>query len=152
VLSFEIDCGNGLDEDGDGLIDCLDSDCAPDLIISNNGPGCLADDVLLSVDVAANPGGITVSTLNWSGPNGFSSNSQFPTILNSSELDEGDYFVTVTLSSGCSAIGLTTIEIDATEAILNLDTTMVCVTDAPIDLTGINIPCVDQPEPLVYLL
>ncbi|NNC95803.1 MAG: hypothetical protein HKN92_09600 [Chitinophagales bacterium] len=42
----EIDCGNGLDDDGDGFIDCLDSDCGvaqPGTITASNEEICAGD-------------------------------------------------------------------------------------------------------------
>ncbi len=39
----------------------------------------------------------------WTGPNGFTSHTQFPVIYNASSINNGDYYVTVTDDFGCEA-------------------------------------------------
>ncbi|WP_373044472.1 hypothetical protein [Vulgatibacter sp.] len=36
-IEFEVACGNGIDEDGDGLLDCADPDCAADALCTGGG-------------------------------------------------------------------------------------------------------------------
>ena len=59
-------------------------------------PACVGSTVQLS-----STGG---TTYNWSGPNGFTSNQQNPTILIINHLQAGKYYVTITNSFGCFVI------------------------------------------------
>ena len=59
-------------------------------------PICLGNTLRLK----AEPGGMR--SYNWTGPQGFSSNLQFPTINNVTTAALGDYFLTVTDNSGCT--------------------------------------------------
>lgn len=68
---------------------------APVANISGNNP-CLNDNINLSAT-----GGLTYS---WSGPSGYSSNIQNPTISPSTFNNSGNYIVTVTDANGCIAI------------------------------------------------
>ncbi len=67
---------------------------------SNNGPLCAGDQLDLSVVSAA------ATTFSWTGPNGFVSNLQNPTIPNAQTINEGVY--TVTISDGTCSTTLTT--------------------------------------------
>ncbi|HLG29265.1 MAG TPA: hypothetical protein VI387_03565, partial [Candidatus Brocadiales bacterium] len=42
IMHLSEDCANGIDDDGDGLVDCADPDCAnfPGCIVVNNPPDC----------------------------------------------------------------------------------------------------------------
>ena len=63
---------------------------------SSNSPVCIGDPINLTVtDVEG-------ATYAWTGPNGFTSDEQNPTIENATEADAGDYIVTVTVD-GCPA-------------------------------------------------
>lgn len=67
---------------------------------SNNGPLCAGDQLNLSVVSAA------ATTFSWTGPNGFVSTLQNPTIPNAQTVNEGVY--TVTISDGNCSTTLTT--------------------------------------------
>lgn len=98
-------CNNGLDDDFDNLIDCADPDCAATATASNTGPYCEG----ASVQLQGGPGG----TFQWSGPNGFSAANQNPTINSADANDSGQYSVTVTNVSGCTASATTSVTVDA---------------------------------------
>jgi len=80
----------------------------------SNGPVCNNNAINLS---ASNVAG--ASSYNWTGPNGFTSTSQNPTISNATSAMAGTYSVTVTTSgSGCtSAAGTTTVTINPVPSI-----------------------------------
>lgn len=78
------------------------NDCSIQSISSNNnGPICLNQVLNLFVD------SLVGTTYSWTGPNGFTSNLQNPTLLASSVEMNGDYTVTVTIG-GCPPISSTT--------------------------------------------
>ncbi|MCH2021777.1 MAG: gliding motility-associated C-terminal domain-containing protein [Saprospiraceae bacterium] len=66
----------------------------PDMII------CEGDPIVLTTTTVA-------STYNWSGPNGFSSNVQFPGVITSTILDSGTYTLNVIDSNGCQSLDST---------------------------------------------
>ncbi len=49
-------CDNGLDDDGDGLIDCEDDECVPTLTASGNISICIADSTTISVSASGGTG------------------------------------------------------------------------------------------------
>ncbi len=67
----------------------------PTASASYNTPVCEGDDIELTTS------GVLGATYSWSGPGGFSNNSQSPTITNAASSNNGTYTVTVTLN-GCS--------------------------------------------------
>jgi PKD repeat protein len=71
-------------------------------IAGNNGPICAGSTLNLT---ASTVGG---ATYNWTGPNGFSSSQQNPTITNAPAAASGVYSVTVTVNGCASAAGTTT--------------------------------------------
>lgn len=68
-------------------------DCMSLTTVSSNSPVCIGS----SIELTANGG----SGYSWTGPNGFTSNSASPTILNANSSHNGTYFCTITGSSGC---------------------------------------------------
>lgn len=78
----------------------------PAISASNNGPLCQGEDILLTASAVVN------GTYSWTGPNGFSSSQQNPTVSNAQVADFGIYSVTVT-NSGCSATATTTVSMNA---------------------------------------
>ncbi len=69
---------------------------------SNNGPVCVGSTVTLT----GGPAGMT--TYAWTGPNGFTSSVQNPTIANATAAAGGVYSLIVTNSSGCVSTAATT--------------------------------------------
>ena len=68
---------------------------------SNNGPICAGATLNLSASTVAG------ATYNWTGPNGFTSSAQNPSIPNATGAAGGTYTVTVTVN-GCASTGATT--------------------------------------------
>jgi hypothetical protein len=77
---------------------------APTIFVSNSSPICLDEDLSL---VAV--GGLSY---NWTGPNGFASATQNPTLGHAQFFSEGIYTVTITDGNGCSMTATTIAEID----------------------------------------
>ncbi len=75
----------------------------------NNGPVCSGQTLSLS---AASIAGATYA---WTGPNGFSSSQQNPSIANATAAASGTYFVTATVN-GCSTAASTTAAVNAPPA------------------------------------
>jgi gliding motility-associated-like protein len=65
-------------------------------LATSNSPICEGETILLNVN-STDP----TATFSWSGPNGFSSNSANPSLINSLPNQSGNYIVTITLS-GCT--------------------------------------------------
>lgn len=78
---------------------------------TNNGPVCKFSPVTLSAT-----GG---SSYNWSGPSGFTSTLQNPTISSLDVAQTGIYSVTITAASGCTAVANTIVSISAVNASAN---------------------------------
>ncbi|HXU77487.1 MAG TPA: hypothetical protein VN794_13020, partial [Methylomirabilota bacterium] len=69
---------------------------------SNNGPICAGSTLNLTASTIAS------ATYSWTGPNGFASTQQNPSIPNATTAASGTYSVTVTVGSCGSAVGTTT--------------------------------------------
>src|SRR5207249_2333418 len=77
---------------------------------SNNGPICAGSTLTLSTPLVAG------ATYSWTGPNGFTSALQNPSITNAITAATGTYSVTVTVSGCTSAAGSTTATVNAIPA------------------------------------
>jgi hypothetical protein len=95
-------CTDGIDNDGDGLVDCADSDCAPALSISSSQSLCLGSTASLSVNAAGANGPYTIS---WS--NGLGTGST----KNVSPTGTTTYTVTATASVGCTSTAQVTVTV-----------------------------------------
>ncbi len=73
---------------------------------SNNGPICAGQTLTLSTPAVAG------ATYAWTGPNGFTSSSQNPSIAGATTAASGTYEVLVTVSGCTSAAGSTTATVD----------------------------------------
>ena len=69
----------------------------------NLNTDCSPSDLALEADVTAGSG--STLTFIWSGPNGFTSTLENPTIVNAAEINNGTYNVTVTDENGCMGTG-----------------------------------------------
>ena len=102
---------------------------------SNNGPLCAGAALNLTTPA------VTGATYAWSGPNGFTSALQNPTIAAVTLADAGTYSVTVTLSGCTSASGSIDLVVNnaptLTAAGINPAT---CGADGSIDFTFTNVP------------
>ena len=72
---------------------------------SSNSPVCLGSTLNLTTPT------VTGATYAWTGPNGFTSTSQNPTIASTTAADAGTYSVTTTVSNCTSLAGTTTVSI-----------------------------------------
>jgi gliding motility-associated-like protein len=84
--------------------------------ITSNSPVCIGDDITLSTTAVAG------ATYNWTGPNGFTSAMQNPTITGSTLADAGFYYLTIEVN-GC---------------ISNTDSIEVFVNDQPVTPVASN--------------
>jgi len=93
---------------------------SPIAAASNGGPYCPGDTIMLSAS-----GGAIYS---WTGPNGFTSSDQNPTISSATAADVGVYTVVVSSVSGCIKQASTLVEMDATTPTLAVpaDITIEC--------------------------
>ena len=73
---------------------------------NNNGPLCEGSTLNLTTDF------VSGATYSWTGPDGFTSNSQNPTISNATSSQSGTYSVVVTVGSCSSLAGSTTVDIN----------------------------------------
>ncbi len=78
----------------------------PTATISYNNPVCEGSDLLFD----GGPSGM--ASYNWSGPDGFSSANEDPTILSVTTAAGGDYYLTVTDNYGCTNVTSTSITIN----------------------------------------
>jgi len=76
----------------------------------NGGPYCAGATLSLSTPT------VSGATYSWTGPNGFTSAVQNPTIPNATVINAGTYSVTVTAAGCTSATGDTTVVVNATPA------------------------------------
>ncbi len=79
----------------------------PTVTASNTGAYCAGE----TISLRANGTGIT--SYSWSGPNGFSSTNQNPTIANATVANAGNYSLTVSNANGCQAESSTTVVVNA---------------------------------------
>ncbi len=99
----------------------------PIVTIGSNSPVCQGTTLNLTAS-----GGISYS---WSGPNGFSSSAQNPTIGNAQPVNGGSYSVTVTGSNGCTAIASTSVTISLSPVVTAGSNSPICQ-GATINLTS----------------
>ncbi|MGM9511956.1 GEVED domain-containing protein [Larkinella sp. GY13] len=90
----------------------VNSPVLPTVQATSNSPLCAGSTIALAAT-----GGFT--TYAWSGPNGFVSNQQNPTIPNATTITSGTYSVTATNAAGCTALASTTVTI-ATQPSLSI--------------------------------
>ncbi|HFA48561.1 MAG TPA: T9SS type B sorting domain-containing protein, partial [Bacteroidetes bacterium] len=82
----------------------------PTIAASNNGTECT--DPMIDLQLSSNPtGGTPPYTFEWSGPNGFESIDQNPTLPNAENAHSGTYIVTVTDANGCSGVAETVLDV-----------------------------------------
>ena len=79
---------------------------APTATASNNGPICAGGNLTLSANPTPALPLAGVYTYSWTGPNGFTSNQQNPTIANPTAAASGTY--TVTINSNCGSVSAST--------------------------------------------
>ena len=82
--------------------------CPDTPVAANNGPACSGSSIALTATGPAN------GTYSWTGPNGFTSSVQNPTIPSATTAAAGTYSVTVTVTGCTSAAGATTVAVKST--------------------------------------
>jgi hypothetical protein len=98
---------NGCTSPVPGTIDIVIKPKPSTPIPNNNGPVCVGNNLSLSVPT------IVGATYQWTGPNGFSSTAQNPTISTAASATMGGiYGVTVTIDGCSSNVGSTTVQIN----------------------------------------
>jgi hypothetical protein len=121
-------------------------------IPSNNGPVCVGNNLSLSVP------SITGATYQWTGPNGFTSTIQNPTISTSASALMGGVYNVVTTINGCSSNpGFTTVQINKITSTNNgpvcagttLSLAATFITGAAYSWTGPNGFTSSQQNPIV---
>jgi len=90
----------------------------PIVIPANTGPYCAGATIILSVGGAA--------SYTWTGPNGFTSNLQNPTIANSQVVNGGVYTVSLTTAAGCINFSTTTVVVNPLPVVAPLNTGPYC--------------------------
>lgn len=101
VQSCPENCSNGIDDDGDGFIDCADSDCGPTVDAGSNVNNCAGANIQISASASGGNGALSYS---WS--NGKTTSSQIVAPLTTTT-----YSVTVTAPSGCTAVDQVTVTV-----------------------------------------
>jgi uncharacterized repeat protein (TIGR01451 family) len=94
-------CTNGLDDDGDGLTDCADTDCKPVVSLGGGISICYGTSATLTATVA----GSGTFTYNWS--NGLGTGA----VKTVSPASTTTYSVTVTNSTGCTGTAQVTVTV-----------------------------------------
>ena len=99
----------------------------------NNGPVCAGSTLNLTTPAVAG------ATYSWTGPNGFTSNVQNPSIVNVSTAAAGTYTVTVTDGNGCSSSATTSVTITALPtASISYSGSPFCTSDATAHAVTLN--------------
>jgi gliding motility-associated-like protein len=75
----------------------------PGILAGSNSPVCLNNSINLTSNAA--------STYTWTGPNGFFSNAQNPTIPNAQTVNSGTYILMITAATGCTAVTNVTVAV-----------------------------------------
>ena len=95
-------CSQGINN-GPGFVSLTYTIVSVTAVAANTGPYCAGSSIQLN-----GTGGTSYS---WTGPNGFTSNLQNPTIPNSTAANAGTYTLT-TSNAGCNATGTTTVTVN----------------------------------------
>ena len=124
-------CNVNFENIGTGSTDC--SILAP--LVNNDGPYCVGETINLT---AVGENGATYS---WTGPNGFTSSQQNPTITNCTLDNAGDYTCTITIGNEHNQGGTTIVVIPQPTA--TFETTPVCLgEETQFTSTGVTDPSV----------
>jgi len=111
--------------------------------VTNNGPVCLGTAINFTTNAAI--AGIT--TYSWTGPNGFLSNVQNPSIPNAQPINSGSYTVTVTNTfpgGSCNATSITTVGIVPTGTVTATPNFTLC------QGSSLNLVSNSNPAPTSY--
>jgi hypothetical protein len=92
-------------------------------LATSNSPICHGDTLILIASDSA-------ATHVWSGPNGFSSTSQFPFMTDANTLASGNYSVTITYASGCLSTVVTSVVVHPIPNVTVTNNAPICLTQA----------------------
>ncbi len=92
------------------VIECSSQTCTMSVTADGNTPLCEGEDLNLSASISS---GAEPYMVSWSGPDGFSSTEQNPTIMMATQLMSGDYTVVVTDADGCMDESTVSITVNA---------------------------------------
>lgn len=92
--------------------------------LSSNSPICESQ----TLNLTSLPTGGT--NYSWTGPNGFTSSLQNPTITNATTFATGIYSVTVTFSGGCTATGQISASVNSAPSLTLISDTMILLNDS----------------------
>ncbi|MBI1225086.1 MAG: hypothetical protein GC192_07585 [Bacteroidetes bacterium] len=128
-------CNDGIDNDGDGLVDCADSDCGPTATTGNDLSICLGTSTTISASAS---GGTSPYTYSWNNGLGNGQSKNVSPIITTT------YTVTVSSSSGCSASDQITVTVtncaeNCTDGVDNDGDGLVDCEDPECQLTGAPI-------------
>ncbi len=101
----------------------------PNITVSSNSPVCGNDIITLNAT-----GGVAYT---WTGPNGFTSIEQNPTITNANGSNAGTYYVTVTDGNNCTATGQTEVVVHSIPELTVTSNSPLC-TGQDLQLTSSN--------------
>ncbi|GIV42683.1 MAG: hypothetical protein KatS3mg034_1993 [Vicingaceae bacterium] len=92
----------------------------PTVTASSNSPICEGQTLNLSVNTTSG------ATYSWSGPNGFTSTQQNPSITNATTTASGTYTVTVTGANGCSNSGSVSVTVNPLPTVTASSNSPIC--------------------------
>lgn len=108
---------------GNGIVTITYTNSVPILVATNTGPYCEG----FTIQLNSTAGGITYA---WTGPNGFTSNLQNPTIPLADTTMSGMYIITLTAPGGCVSIDTTIIFVNPNPLAIATNTGPYCAGDA----------------------
>lgn len=108
--------------------------------VSSNSPLCVGQTLNLTISNITGGGG--PYSFSWTGPNGFSSTQQNPSIANITSNQFGDYTVTVTSANGCvTASATVNVQVGANANItVTPDDTTICVGNSVTITANADVP------------
>jgi gliding motility-associated-like protein len=108
--------------------------------LTSNSPLCIGQ--TLNLNVSNIVGGNTPYTFSWTGPNGFTSNQQNPSITNINANQFGDYTVTVTSSNGCVTASATiNVQVGQSANVTIVpDDTTICIGNSVVLMANADVP------------
>ena len=95
IYTLEVTSGDGCGEFGEFEVEVFEVE---PITIEPEAPPCVGGEINLATSETIE----NITSLSWSGPNGFSSSVTFPTIPNATSANSGTYTVNVTYETGCT--------------------------------------------------